>query len=389
MNLVWTLLRKNIKKTQLAGFFTASAAGLFIIMLALRFYGDISPVLDDEGTLGRDYLTITKPVSTASSLFGSSRGFSEKEIKDLRDQPFTREVGRFTASDYKVYATINIAGVHLSTALFFESVPDQYIDVQTKDWRYAPGGTAIPIILPRKYLDLYNFGFAKSQGLPQLGEKTIGMITPTIIIRGRGMTRKFQGRIVGFSQKLNTILVPEDFMQWSNSQYSTGRNTNPSRLLLKVDNPSDQRLATYLHSHGIELDSEGLVSSRAIWLLKLVTGVIVAIGLLISLLAMGILILSTYLLLERNSDKIHDLLLIGYSSSRVARPYYLLTLTLSAGAFVLALLLTHIARGAYLLRINEFLPITGTSACTSLLAGALITLAATTVNCIIIKKKIK
>lgn len=389
MNLIWTLLRKNIKTTQLAGFFTASAAGLFIIMLALRFYGDISPVLDDDGSLGRDYLIVTKPVSTASSLFGGSRGFSEKEIKDLGEQPFTRHVGRFTASDYKVYASISMAGVHLSTALFFESVPDQYIDVQTKDWRYAPGGTAIPIILPRKYLDLYNFGFAKSQGLPQLGEKTIGMITPTITIRGRGRTAQFQGRIVGFSKKLNTILVPDDFMRWSNSEYSTGGNTSPSRLLLKVDNPSDKRLATYLHTHGLELDSEGLVSSRAMWLLRLVTGIVVAIGLLISLLAMGILLLSTYLLLERNSAKIHNLILIGHAPSRVARPYYTLTLTLSAGAYVIALLLTTAARSLYMSRINEFLPTEGGGSFAAISTGALIAILATSINCFTIKRKIR
>ena len=70
------------------------------------------------------------------------------------------------------------------------------------------------IIIPRNYLNLYNFGFAQSRSLPQLSEGVMGMVNLDIRITGVGRTENFKGKIVGFSNRLNTILVPETFMTW-------------------------------------------------------------------------------------------------------------------------------------------------------------------------------
>ena len=66
----------------------------------------------------------------------------------------------------------------------------------------------VPIILPRSYLAIYNFGFAQSQSLPKLSEGVVGMIELGIVLRGDGREERLKGRVIGFSSRLNTILVP-------------------------------------------------------------------------------------------------------------------------------------------------------------------------------------
>ena len=77
----------------------------------------------------------------------------------MKEQPFTENVGVFTPSLFKVSAGLGMqkAGIHLSTEMFFESVPDEYVDVNLDKWLFDKETRVIPIIIPRNYLNLYNF----------------------------------------------------------------------------------------------------------------------------------------------------------------------------------------------------------------------------------------
>ena len=137
-------------------------------------------------------------------------------------------------------------GLHMSTAMFFESVPDEYVDVNLDKWEFDENERVVPIIIPRNYLNLYNFGFAQSRSLPQLSEGVMGMVNLDIRITGAGHTENFKGKIVGFSNRLNTILVPETFMAWANNEFAPGQKSEPSRLIVEVNNPTDDRIARVL-----------------------------------------------------------------------------------------------------------------------------------------------
>ena len=97
--------------------------------------------------------------------------------------------------------------------------------------------------MPRSYLALYNFGFAQSRGLPKVSDGLVGMIDMSIFIHGNGKSGQYRGKIVGFSNRLNTILVPQSFMDWSNDFYEHGRTEPPSRLIVEVFNPADDGIA--------------------------------------------------------------------------------------------------------------------------------------------------
>lgn len=358
MALVWKLLRQHISIPQFVGFFFANLVGMLIILLGVQFYTDTQSVYTSEDSfMKEDYLIINKEVNTIGSIVGSSTSFSKSEIEELQQQPFVEKLGAFTASSFDVYAGFDIEGfVRFSTDMFFESVPDEFVDVHAGEWDYTEGDQKIPIILPRNYLDLYNFGYAQSRNMPTLSEGILGSIRLSIVIRSNGFRDNYEGRIVGFSNRLNTILVPQAFMQWANDYYSSGRQGDATRLILQVNNPTDENITRYLKEHNYLTDEDKLDASKTTFILRVIVGIVMGVGLIISVLAFYILMLSVYLLVQKNSSKLENLLLVGYSPARVSMPYQILTIGLNVLVFVLAFVVLIIIRQQYLGLFETFFP---------------------------------
>lgn len=388
--MLWKLLRQHISVAQLAGFFIANLCGMVIVMLGIQFYNDVSPVFTlEDSFIKKDYIVVTKKVSTLGSIAGKSGTFSDYEMDDLKSQPFTVEVGAFQPSQFKVSAGISFGGMDISTAMFLESVPDGFVDVRADAWSYTDGQSEIPIIIPRNYLNLYNFGFARSRNLPQLSEGMVGLVSLNLYIAGNGKRDMKKGRIVGFSNRLNTILVPESFMNSANATYGGNKKWEPSRLIIEVDNPADERIARYFNDNGYETEDSKLDAGKMTWFLKVAVGVVMAVGLVISLLSFYILLLSIYLLLQKNTDKLENLILIGYGTSRVAMPYQILTVAVNLMVLVLSVIIMLIVRGIYTDALSDI--ITGTddvSIAMSCVFGVILFILVSVYNIIAIRRKI-
>lgn len=388
--MVWKLLRQHISVSQLAGFFLANLCGMIIVLLGIQFYRDVLPVFTQgDSFIKKDFVIVSKKVSTLGTLVGKSSTFSTGDVAEIEEQPFTKSVGRFLPSQFKVSAGMGMQGIRMSTDMFFESVPDEFVDVKLDKWTFDPSSDVVPIIIPRNYLNLYNFGFAQSRNLPQLSEGVMGMVNLNIRIMGNGQVKQLKGNIVGFSNRLNTILVPETFMNWANAAYGTGQKAEPSRLIVEVNNPTDERIAKFFQQKGYETEGNSLDAGKASWFLKVVIGIVLSVGLLISVLSFYILILSIYLLLQKNSTKLENLLLIGYSPARVARPYQLLTIILNLVVLALGVVAVIAVRSLYLDTVMNLYPDAGSgSVLPSVVTGIIIFIGVSALNIVIIRRKI-
>lgn len=346
---IWRLLRKHVSAGQLAGFSAASLVGMSIVAVAAQFWCDVRPIFTaDDSFMSRDYLVITNRVAPMGSLLGSNPVFSEDDIADIQAQPWARKVGRFTASQYDVVASVGMGGRSMSTKLFFESIPDEFLDVSPAQWGFNPRKPEIPVIVSKDYLSLYNFGFAAAQNLPKVSESMVGMVPITLTLRGAGRSETLQGRIVGFSNRLNTVVVPEEFMRWSNARYSGGKLPQPSRLIVEVNSPGDIRISEYLAEHGYEVAGDKADSGRASYLLTVMSVTVGAVGAVITLLAFFVLALSVSLLLQKNTDKLRNLLLLGYSPAEVSAPYVKLVSAVGLGVLALSAAAALAVRAIYL-----------------------------------------
>lgn len=388
--MIWKLLKQHISLSQLLGFSLANVCGMVIVLLAVQFYRDVLPMFTQENSfLKGDYIIISKKVSTLGTIVGKQTTFSAGDIAEIEEQPFVKRVGSFLPSQFKVMAGMGLQGIKMSTDLFFESVPDAYVDVQSEEWKFNPESNIIPIIIPRNYLNLYNFGFAQSRNLPQLSEGIIGMVNLDIRLVGNGKTEQMKGHIVGFSSRLNTILVPESFIRWANARFSTGVEAEPSRLIVEVGNPADERIVQFVQRKGYEMEGNELEAGKTVWFLKLIVGVVLSVGLLISVLSFYILILSIYLLLQKNMRKLETLLLIGYSPAQVARPYQVLAVVLNLSVLLLGIAIVIGIRGTYLPVITSLLPDAGNeSLLPALLTGACVFLLVSVLNIVMVRRKV-
>ena len=393
MRLIWKLMRSHISWAQLAGFFFANLCGMVIVLLGIQFYQDVAPVFTEgDSFFKKDYVIVSRKVSTLGTFVGKSNTFSESDIREIEEQEFTKGVGRFTSSRFKVSAGVGMEqlGLNLSTAMFFESVPDHYVDVSLQDWHFEPGQEMIPIIIPRNYLDLYNFGFAQSRSLPQISEGVINMVNLEVRISGKNQRDTYRGKIVGFSNRLNTILVPQSFMAWANNYYADAMmQKEPSRLIVEVNNPADERIAQFLRERGYECEGDKLDAGKTAWFLKMIVGIVMAVGLLISVLSFYILMLSVYLLLQKNTTKLENLLLIGYGPAYVAMPYQVLTIGLNLLVLLVSIVLVCSLRASYLEMLERIYPAldAGTPVWTILIGLVLFTIVSL-INVWAIRKKI-
>lgn len=337
------LLKRNISAWQIGGYAIATLVGLTIVMTAVQFYTDLGSAIGltppaDGGVsvVSPRNMVISKPVGLSSTLFGAP-GFDQDEITDLKAQPWVKDVAPFQASDFTVYCSADIKGRELATAMFFESVPDRFIaDDGIRGFEFDSLAPAVPIVLSKEYLALYNFGFAASGRMPVVSEDIISRIPLTVVLSGGGRYDTLPGRIVGFSSWLNTIAVPQSFMDWAHRHYGKGRQEPPSRLIVEVNDASDPAALDYMESNGYEVAGPRDDASRAAFMLKMVSGTVASVGGVITLLALFILVLSLFLLVQKSRRTISGLLMLGYSPAQVSRCYVTIVAGVNAAVLLLA-----------------------------------------------------
>lgn len=340
---VWNLLKQNLSRGQLAGYALANVVGLAVILIGVLFYCDSQRANDsDDRFFSNDYVVLSKKVE---GIGFTPISFSEEEIDTLGRQPWVKNVGRFTASRFAVNGAVDMGAKSMSTYLFFESVPDEFFDVKPEGWSFHPGDTQVPIILCKDYLTLYNFGFAIPQGLPQVSEELISEIPITLRLTGEGMnTETFEARIVGFSSRLNTIAVPQSFMDWANEHYSAKEDSGVSRLILRVDRLASADMNSFLAAHGYEVAGDKADAGNISSFLGIVSAVVTTNGFIICALALFILVLSIFLLLQKSRDKLRGLMLLGYHPLDIARYYQSMVVVANVVITLVAVGVTFMAR---------------------------------------------
>ncbi len=392
MRLVWKLLRQHISIPQFIGFFFANLFGMLIILLGVQFYNDVKSVFEAKDSfLKADYLIMNKQIGMGSTISGRANHFNGAEMDEVSQQSFVKNVGKFTLADYRVYAVMGVQGQRvISSEIFIESIPDDFVEIDESQWHFQEGSHEVPIILPRSYINMYNFGYAQTHSMPKIGEGLLSMIDFELNLRGNGHDEDFHGRVVGFSGRISSILVPQAFMDWSNAYFAPQAEQQPVRLIVEVNNPADERITKFLDEKGYEVETEQLDAEKITYLLKVIVAIVIAIGLVISLLSFYILMLSIYLLVQKNTEKLQNLMLIGYAPRTVAWPYQCLTIILNAVVLIIALVLVAVLRKYYMNIIEAIYPqLAGSSMLPAILVGFVIFILVSLVNVFVIHRKIQ
>ncbi len=344
--LLWKILLSKQGKWQFFIAGTGLCAGLLIMLLSVQLYGDLQQVLKTQQSREDEpaYLLINKEVSLLNTFDKTISGFKTEEIEDFNKQKFILDIGEFQTNRFGISADLTMQ-IGFSTDLFFESVPNEFIDNVPDEFIWEAEKKFIPVIVSTEFLNLYNFGYAMTQGLPQLPKAAIQMIPFDVTLSGKGKKQKFSARVVAFSERIPSVLVPWEFMNWANAEFADGTKA-PSRLIIKVSDPGDEQLKNYLAEKKFITNTERMGVQKAGAVLKMFVTIAATIGLLFVGLSFVIFLINFQLILSRAQQEIDMLLLLGYTRQSISR--------LLNFQFVMVLILVAIiAWLAHLMAVNK------------------------------------
>lgn len=346
-HVVKRLLLKDLSKSQLLLYAIGVFIGLTIILLSFQFYRDINEGIGKKGDIfeTRDFIVLSRHIDGLS--FSSKQTDLTDILAKLQEQPWVVQAQPFTSANFNITAQVDFGGRPLSTALFMESVPDTFFDELPAVWKFDSESSepTLPIILPRDYLALYNFGFAASRGLPKMGEAMLKSIPIKLSLSGNGRQQFINARIAGFTSRLNTIAVPPEFIEWGNNQFGDGTIKNPVRVVAEVNiPPSDSRISQFVKDNNLEIGGDKGLAESSSHVIAIIAWVIIVIGAIIALLSIALLIISIFLLLHKTRPVIYRLLTLGYSPKKLSGVYSSIFATVNVIVLIISLTATYIGQ---------------------------------------------
>jgi len=294
--------------------FTSIALVIGVLVMALTFnlYLNFKEVLSDNDAFSNNYLVINKSVGYLNTLGLTSTSFKQAEIDEIKDGKIVKDAVPFTANQFDV-AIRKGAPFNFYSELFIEGVPRNFIDNVPNEFRWKEGDEEVPVILSNELYNLLSFGYSPTKsGFPQVPKSALMSTDFDLELRGPEGEVKLKTRIVGFSDRVNSVLAPVEFITWANKRIGRGTQNDFSRVLLEVEDASDPKLQEYLESKGYVANKDKLLAGSGKTKIKLFLWLLTFIGALIVLLTLNSLVMNIQLLISKAKAELKMLFSLGY-----------------------------------------------------------------------------
>ncbi|MEO8719883.1 MAG: FtsX-like permease family protein [Ginsengibacter sp.] len=315
--------------------------GVLLLLVSMQMFVNIGQLLKENTPRksgGFDFISISKTITNEN--MGKDNSFTNKDLAMLKAEPSIAEVAPLISNKFRVRATAGDI-IPFSTDLFLESIDNNFIDTVPPTFTWQPGQMVVPVIFSSDFLEMYNV-FAPAQGLPQLSEKTISSVNIILECSGPYGTQNFKGNIVALSDRINSLLVPQSFMNWSNFLLMKDTAVHASRVYIKTKDANDPKLISYLDQQNYHLNKDKVKFSRVKSLLQNIVSALGVFGILVIILALMLFSFYLQLMIAKSKDNLRLLLTLGYSpqwlTKSVARTWLPVYLTI----ILVALILTEI-----------------------------------------------
>ena len=197
------------------------AVGVVLLLSSIQMFINIDELLKEKNSRkeGADFISVTKTITNDN--MGKDNRFTEADLTEIKSQPFIEDAAPLISNQFRVKASAgNI--IPFSTDLFLESLDAKFLDTVPPSFNWQEGQADVPIIFSSDFMEMYNV-FAPSQDLPQLSDKTMSSVNIILECYGPDGVQNFRARIVALSDRINSVLVPNNFMQWANKKFGTSK----------------------------------------------------------------------------------------------------------------------------------------------------------------------
>lgn len=301
-----------------------SLVGLTALCLSFQLMFDVQSFHSGEEELfGPNSIVIQKKVTKLSTLGMNNTEFSDEDIRSLEEKEFITDVAPFKSADFQV-AISDVEGDGLPpfyADMFFQSIPDRFMDVKDIEWEWKEDSEYIPIVLPRDFIMIINYGIAQSQGFNQISEELLMAARLEIHLKGKEHKGIMMGRVVGFSQKISSILVPEDFLNYANENYGSGNVIQPSRIFITIKDDSYGELEDLMEEMNLDIAKSAIDVVKIKTIIGVIIGIFGIAAILITLLSLMGFVQYSQLVLSKASYETQTLLRIGYSVKSIVKTF--------------------------------------------------------------------
>ena len=284
--------------------------GLIIMLTALEAYLKVNKVLLSQKEKG-EFLVLNKKISLVNTLGLTTSGFTDEETESLKKAPFVKKMSFLRPNQFKASVRAR-RYLNFYSMVFFESIDPSFLEIEKNDFTWKEGQNRVPIVVSQDFLNLYNFGFALSQNLPQVSREAIKMLPFDVVAQGPGGEQVFEGTIIGFTERVSSVLVPESFLDWANRNIGKERSKAPSRVILQVNSVSDPAIQQFMDKHRLTADQERMKLGRSGRILNTLMSFAAVLGIVFISLAFIMFSMNFRLILAEAANDIRLLIELGY-----------------------------------------------------------------------------
>ena len=309
----------NTNKNKISKWISYFGLGIGVVLLlsSMQMFFSINNLLKENNPRknGFDFISITKVITNEN--MGKDNTFKDDELAEIKSQSTVQDAVPLISNQYRVKGSAGTI-IPFSTDLFLESIDDNFIDTLPPTFTWQPGQQTVPIIFSSDFLELYNV-FAPSQDLPQLSAKTVSSVNIIVEIYGATGVQTYKGNIVALTDRINSILVPKSFMQWSNQTFGGVTKVNPSRIYIKTKDANDPKLISFLDTKNYHLNKDKTKFGRIKKVLQNIVSALGVFGILVIVLALMLFSFYLQLMIAKSKENLQLLLTLGYSPNWLSK----------------------------------------------------------------------
>lgn len=302
--------------------------GITFLVTSVHYLLCVSEFGKDTEIIGANILVIQRKVTSSSTLNLTKTDFELEEIEQMKKEPFIEDVQAVVSNNFRVWLELNEKRIPpFKTDVFIQAVDKKFLDVKSDKWKWKQGDSFVPIIMPRDFIVMLNT-FMSASGIPQISDELALDIKFKLRISNGQKEEWVDSKIIGFTNEIPALLVPEEFMDYANANFSDGSETNITQVMIAGKEGEFGKLEAYMDEHGLESRNSQVVVSRLKSIVGTLFGVISGISVIAVLLSGLVLIQYLQLLMTHNKYEIRTLLRLGFAPKKLINAFFLYFLKL-------------------------------------------------------------
>jgi hypothetical protein len=319
--------------------------GVLLLLSSLQLFININQMLNksDIRKNGYDFVPVSKMITNDN--MGKDNHFDAADINELKAQPFIDDAAALTPNTFQVTAEAGDM-IPFSSDIFLEAINSNFIDTVPKDFTWREGQETVPVIFSSDFLEMYNV-FAPGWNLPQISPETASNVRIYLRCKGKLEEKVFRANIVAFSDRINSMLVPENFLNWANKTFDGIDSVKPSRIFIKTKDINNKALIKFLEQKKYRVNKEKTIFGRSRQVLQGIVSGLGFFGLIVIVLALMLFSFYLQLVIARSKDNLQLLLTLGYSPSWLSKKLAAQFIPVYISVMLIALAFTQILHWAF------------------------------------------